>query len=357
MGLFDINLGGLVDDLTDFLDDADIVGFLDDLKFDRLNILDLGNLFNGFGSLVLLSSLDLGDLLFDVALDNEILDLADVFDTLLNLGDIGSVDLGDLGNDLNDLLDGLSDTKVLKKIELVDLFQGLSIDTLTNLFDKLAINDLFDNVGDVVGNLKDGDIADVIDDLDLLDGVGSVLDALNTADLLGDWEIINMNRGSDRGDRLTGSDISEFILGLSGADKILGGIADDIINGGKGNDRIFGKTGNDILAGLTGKNSLVGGDGDDVLIAGGRRDRLVGGSGKNWFVFDGKGKNHLIKDFKLGKDLLALTDNINLDDLGITQHGRNALVTVGKTTLALIKGIEADSLSVNDIVQIASDFI
>jgi hypothetical protein len=343
MGLFNPNLGGLIDNLVDFFED---------LNLDRLDVLDLGGLFKDLGNLSFISDLNLNDL-FKVVSNVDVVKLVDLFDSLKKLGVLDTADL----KDLKTLITDLGNLDLFGSIELSDLFKGLSLDNLSGLFGSLAVGKVFDQLGKTLEDLKGLELTDALKQVDLLGGLGEILDALGNAGFLEDWVILDMNRGSNRRDTLTGSDVGEFLLGLSGADKILGGRANDIINGGRGNDRLFGLNGNDILAGVNGRNVLNGGRGNDILIANGKGDRLIGGKGRNAFVFDGSGKDHVVVDFKVGKDQLVVTGSVDLNDLGITQQGRHALLTVGRTTLALVKNIEANGLNVDDVVQIANDML
>jgi Ca2+-binding RTX toxin-like protein len=90
-------------------------------------------------------------------------------------------------------------------------------------------------------------------------------------------------------ENLTGSNLSDFIIGSSGANKINSGNGLDAVYAGGGNDTItsvgfgsfYGEGGNDTIniSGSLYMSYLFGGAGDDVLTGGNGNDILVGDSG------------------------------------------------------------------------------
>jgi Ca2+-binding RTX toxin-like protein len=85
--------------------------------------------------------------------------------------------------------------------------------------------------------------------------------------------------GDSRGQRISGSEGSDLLLGLGGRDTISGGGGNDAVCGGAGSDTIDGGAGDDIVLGGAGNDLIRGGDGNDVLRGGWGADRLLGGSG------------------------------------------------------------------------------
>jgi Ca2+-binding RTX toxin-like protein len=85
--------------------------------------------------------------------------------------------------------------------------------------------------------------------------------------------------GDSRGQRISGSEGSDLLLGLGGRDTISGGGGNDAVCGGAGSDTIAGGAGDDIVLGGAGNDLIRGGDGNDVLRGGWGADRLLGGSG------------------------------------------------------------------------------
>jgi len=99
--------------------------------------------------------------------------------------------------------------------------------------------------------------------------------------------------GSNRDDRLLGTDEGDVLFGFGGDDVILAGPSEDVLHGGPGDDRLDGGSTYDDLCDQW-CDILRGGRGDDVLVAhdtpsflagGLGRDRLTGGS--RWDFLDG----------------------------------------------------------------------
>lgn len=87
--------------------------------------------------------------------------------------------------------------------------------------------------------------------------------------------------GSGRGDRISGSRLSDRIFGLGGKDRLSGALRGDCIEGGAANDRIDGGDGKDKLLGGSGKDTIDGSRDNDRLVGGSGLDRLYGGSGRD----------------------------------------------------------------------------
>ena len=96
--------------------------------------------------------------------------------------------------------------------------------------------------------------------------------------------------GSDRGERILGTEGDDVIRCGSGNDRVDGRGGDDVIFCGSGNDVVRGGSGNDRLYGESGDDALDGGSGNDLLSGGGGDDRLVGGPGRDSFE-DGSGRD------------------------------------------------------------------
>jgi Ca2+-binding RTX toxin-like protein len=210
------------------------------------------------------------------------------------------------------------------------------------------------NIGGVVDDIVDGidnlNIFDALDDIDLLDGLGDFFDDL-TDDLdldLGGFLGSDIVRGGVATDVLSAALGGNILLGLAGADRLIGFITDDLLNGGVGSDRLNGRGGDDILTGLLGKDFIDGGKGDDILYGGKGLDELFGGKGEDVFVLELDAGRDLIKDFRIDQDQLKLWDDIDLDDIGITQKGRDTLISYDDKTLAILQNVQADQISVSD---------
>ena len=74
-------------------------------------------------------------------------------------------------------------------------------------------------------------------------------------------------------------DGSASMTGTALSDQLVGTDLNDLIAGGSGADRLWGDEGRDVLKGENGADRLYGGTGDDILIGGLGGDRLEGGDG------------------------------------------------------------------------------
>jgi hypothetical protein len=118
----------------------------------------------------------------------------------------------------------------------------------------------------------------------------------------------NVVVGTEKSNRLVGSNFGDTIRGRRGNDRIAGGLGDDCIFGGKGKDTLRGQQGDDLIKGgkgrdrihgAAGSDDLVGGKGRDVVRGGGGDDRIKGGKGRD--VVRGGGGDDRIKGGK-GRD-------------------------------------------------------
>ena len=189
----------------------------------------------------------------------------------------------------------------------------------------------------------------------------------NKADKLSGSDGDNTINGAGGNDTILGLDGNDQLAGGGGKDKLLGGNGKDDLNGGGGKDILNGGNGADVLNGGGGNDKLNGGNGNDDLFGGGGNDRLKGGKGKDsldggkgnnilvggkdkdTFVLNtGKGRS-LIRDFKDGQDKLRAS-GIAFKDLTIEQSRKNTLIRLGNDDLALLKGIDADLVTKADFV-------
>jgi Ca2+-binding RTX toxin-like protein len=163
--------------------------------------------------------------------------------------------------------------------------------------------------------------------------------------------------GNDGNDYLSGGDGRDNLEGGTGADFLDGGEGNDIHFGGDGDDTIKGRDGSDVLYGDAGVDLLNGGLGDDFLIGGGGDDRLVGEGGRDTFVFRAGFGSDTIADFRVGFDLIDLSDfglasggvSDPFSSLTLTSSGANGqdtLITIGDDTANSITltGVLADTL-------------
>ncbi|WP_373541823.1 esterase-like activity of phytase family protein [Chamaesiphon sp.] len=183
----------------------------------------------------------------------------------------------------------------------------------------------------------------------------------------------NLNLGAnDSYTKITGDNRANIIDASTGGgnNQLFGGEGADELYAYQ-NDRLFGEGGNDILDATDGKggNRLDGGIGDDTLFAG-SEDLLSGGDG-NDTLFAGDGGNtltgdngkdtfilavatlpttaNIITDFKAGTDTLKIAGIPGIDDdltkLTAIVQGSDTLLKAGTVDLALLKGIQANSIA------------
>ena len=118
---------------------------------------------------------------------------------------------------------------------------------------------------------------------------------------------LNLIIGTDRNDRIIGSEDDDIIFGFAGNDRIEGRDGNDILFGGRGNDRLSGGPGDDILVGGPGNDQLDGGDGIDVaLFAGDFADFRITSAGPRVQVQDRVGNE--------GNNTLTAIDILQFDD-------------------------------------------
>ncbi|MDB9518393.1 calcium-binding protein [Roseofilum reptotaenium CS-1145] len=143
----------------------------------------------------------------------------------------------------------------------------------------------------------------------------------------------------DGNDIVTGSSLSEVILGNQGNDildggggndRLIGGQNGDILNAQDGDDLLRGDLGDDILNGDGDNDSLRGGQGNDILNGGAGQDLLIGdlgidilngGAGADTLIFrtDEANDNPIlvdqIADWNSTEDLIGLTDGLTFSAL------------------------------------------
>ncbi|WP_416672926.1 calcium-binding protein [Egbenema bharatensis] len=146
---------------------------------------------------------------------------------------------------------------------------------------------------------------------------------------------INVIRGTNGSDDLIGGRGRDRLIGLGGDDDLIGGAGNDILIGGDGDDDLFGGAGNDILRGGNGQDDLVGGSG---------RDTLIGGAGRDTFILQPRG-NDIIRDFQGGIDELGLSGGLEFNNLLFQQQGNHTLILANGSRVALLLGINANSIT------------
>ncbi len=178
--------------------------------------------------------------------------------------------------------------------------------------------------------------------------------------------------GHDGADVLTTGAGNDYLHGGRGNDELNAGAGDDslrgdrgedILNAGDGNDTLRGGHDADALYGGAGNDDLRGDEGDDLLVGGAGDDVIRGGRGDDLIVRDIGDGNDIVYDFKAGtgsEDVILLrnsgyVDFADLVDNGLTQVGRDSVITLdGGDTLTLYR-VRNDRLDEDDFV-FESDF-
>ncbi|MGB3641921.1 MAG: hypothetical protein WBA39_30740 [Rivularia sp. (in: cyanobacteria)] len=154
---------------------------------------------------------------------------------------------------------------------------------------------------------------------------------------------------------LFGSINGEIIDVVGSKQIIFAGDSDDLIDASissKGGNRIYAGSGDDTLI-LGKKDRLIGGEGNDKFFTvSGGENNVFGGAGADQFwiaVAEIPDAANTISDFTSGEDVLGIAGlGIGFEDLTITQQQGNALIAGLGSDLAVLKGIEADSLSADN---------
>ncbi|MEA5577214.1 SGNH/GDSL hydrolase family protein [Anabaena sp. UHCC 0451] len=164
---------------------------------------------------------------------------------------------------------------------------------------------------------------------------------------------------------------------LAGNNRIATGSGNDITFVGNG-DRSFGGSGNDELDATDASNyRLSGGSGDDIFYLG-ENGRALGGDGNDQFFVQDGGNNliaggagadqfwvvngslpitkNTITDFTIGVDKIGFggVEVLNFGQVIKAQMGADTLLKVDTTAIALLVGINANSLTANDFAFSAS---
>ncbi|VEP16073.1 Amidase, Asp-tRNAAsn/Glu-tRNAGln amidotransferase A subunit [Hyella patelloides LEGE 07179] len=170
-----------------------------------------------------------------------------------------------------------------------------------------------------------------------------------------------------------GDDLIDTSQALTGENRLYGGAGDDELIVGLG-DRAFGDTGDDLLDASVGRgqNRLYGGAGNDDFFLG-SGDRAWGGQGDDRFFAISGGDNHLsggmgadqfwianaqlpeavntITDFEIGEDVIGIGGfDLSFAALSLTQQNDNTLISTVTQDLAVLVGIQAETLGESDFV-------
>ena len=153
------------------------------------------------------------------------------------------------------------------------------------------------------------------------------------------------------GNRIYGGDGNDELLARTN-DRLFGEAGDDILDAvpGMGGNRLYGGAGNDTLYAGT-NDFLSGGDGDDKLFAGKGGNTLFGGAGADRFYLAYNGlptTANTVGDFEVGIDKMLILGVSGVSDFSkvtLTQKGADTLVAAGGKDLALLTGIQSNTLT------------
>ena len=167
--------------------------------------------------------------------------------------------------------------------------------------------------------------------------------------------------GTEEADRIKGLKGNDTLGGKAGNDVLNGGADDDVLFGVEGDDALTGGDGNDLLRGQSGNDVLNGGVGDDTLFGGNQFDRLNGddgndlldgvrgiaiyngGAGSDRFVIHDDSQTDWIQDFEVDVDKIELAGAMTFDRLEIT--GRvNSFISFQGEQIGALLGVAPDDL-------------
>lgn len=328
--------------------------------------------------------------------DNQVQDLNDV-ETVKDLdkalGDIKVIENSELSNELSDELISALSTSQANDIDSFDNLSTLNSQLLTtvtvvqqaDLEDYASGNDITggngnDDLNGTAGNdtLNGGEGNDTLsggegdDILNGNDGEDSLSGGEGNDTLNGNAGNDTLNGGSNNDD-LNGSNGNDLLIGNQGSDTLRGQKGDDTLqgeqnndsldggsgadslSGGGANDTLNGQQGNDSINGDGGNDSIDGGNEDDVLDGGGGKDTLTGGLGADTFTIAADTDTDVITDFLDGTDRLAVSGNLNYNQLKFEQRGADTVILQGNSAtapmLAILQNVTANSLSQDDFIK------
>jgi alkaline phosphatase len=181
-------------------------------------------------------------------------------------------------------------------------------------------------------------------------GIDGVRDIIFTG--AGNDEVDLIANTNSRNNRISAGK-GEDVIYVSRKDRAFGGEGDDTFEAtdSKGENRMSGGAGNDTFF-LGTNDRALGGDGNDKFYAGCGGNLLSGGAGVDqfWIVNAELPKSaDTILDFQAGTDVIGIQGAASLGitaaSLVLTQVGADTSIGFGGQTLAVLKGIQANSLT------------
>jgi serralysin len=167
-----------------------------------------------------------------------------------------------------------------------------------------------------------------------------------------DTAIGGAKANNNRIDTGSGNDV----IYIADADRSFGSAGDDVIEASDAKDyRISGSAGADTLyLGTNGR--ALGGDGNDKIFVGtGGGNLISGGAGVDQFwIANGEAPSasNTILDFQIGTDVIGIQGiGATAANIVLAQVGADASISLGGQTLAILKGIQASSLTLSNTSQ------
>ncbi|PZD74071.1 Haloalkane dehalogenase [Acaryochloris thomasi RCC1774] len=151
-----------------------------------------------------------------------------------------------------------------------------------------------------------------------------------------------------------GTDGDDILEVANSNELVFAGAGNDLIDASpsQGGNRIFGGAGNDTFILGTGDVSAGGEENDRFFNQAGGENQVAGGTGADQFwiaVADLPGVALVITDFELEADVIGIAGigASSAADLSFSQEGDSAIISFGNTDLAVLRGIESNSLEQN----------
>ena len=213
---------------------------------------------------------------------------------------------------------------IITSKELVDSLDDNFVDSLINVIDGIK------NEADLVNLLSDEKaLANIQDNVNLEKYSQLVLNPNNavSSKLLLDF-ISFGGIVPEESNKMVGNGADNTLVGEN---------RDDNLSGGAGNDLIFGQGGNDTISGGLGN------------------DTLYGGALKDVFILEENAGTDTIVDFKIGEDLIDVTDfnldlDSDLDKVNFTQQGKDALISFNGQEILNLQGVDIENLNEDSFI-------